>query len=64
MPEHEQQDAATRTAGSEDRDTVREWTEDLEWCRRAGLTNADLRRLLFVRWLYREGQITDYPEGR
>lgn len=64
MPEHEQHDAATRTAGNDDRRTLPEWTEELEWCHRAGLTSADFRRLLFARWLYREGQLTDYPEGR
>jgi hypothetical protein len=29
--------------------------DDEEWCRRAGFTEAEYRRLAFLRWLYRRG---------
>jgi hypothetical protein len=32
--------------------------DDEEWCRRAGFTEREWRRLAFLRWLYRQGQLT------
>ncbi|HEX5505496.1 MAG TPA: hypothetical protein VFW96_22955 [Thermomicrobiales bacterium] len=31
-----------------------------EWCRRAGFTPGEQRQLAFVRWLYRQGRLTEW----
>jgi hypothetical protein len=31
--------------------------DDEEWCRRAGFTEREWRRLAFLRWLYRQGRL-------
>lgn len=36
----------------------------LEWCQEAGFTQMETQRLIFARWLYREGQLTEYPDGK
>ncbi len=35
-----------------------------EWPRRPGFTETEWRRLVFMRWLYRQGRLTEYPHGR
>ena len=64
MPqEQEQRDRATQVA--DDRKVTDEVSEEQqEWFRLAGLTRTEWQRLVFMRWLYRQGQVTDYPEGR
>jgi hypothetical protein len=34
------------------------------WLRLAGFTPQESRRLLFLRWLYRRGQLTEFPPER
>lgn len=36
----------------------------LGWCQEAGFTQMETQRLIFARWLYREGQLTEYPDGK
>lgn len=64
MPqEQEQRDRATQVA--DDRKATDEVSaEQQEWFRLAGLTRTEWQRLVFMRWLYRQGRVTDYPEGR
>jgi len=62
MPEHEEQNAGTRVA--EDQDAAERLTEEQEWCRQAGFSRLEWQRLSFTRWLYREGHLTESPEGR
>jgi hypothetical protein len=63
MSDPKQHDAVTRVA--EQPTAVEQLTEaELEWCRLAGFTRREWQRLLFARWLYRTGELTEYPEGR
>ena len=32
-----------------------------DWARLVGFTPAEWRRLVFLRWLYRQGRLTDFP---
>ncbi|MDP9372664.1 MAG: hypothetical protein M3Q65_09475 [Chloroflexota bacterium] len=38
--------------------------QEREWCRLAGFNRAEWQRLVFTRWRYRQGELTEYPEGR
>ena len=61
MPEHDRQEALAQIA-SRQQQTMLLATE-LEWCRRAGFTRAEWRRLRFMRWLHRQGRLTEFPQG-
>lgn len=60
MKEYERQDTAARIAGAE---LPEELAADLDWCQEAGFTPLEARRLIFARWLYHEGVLTEYPRA-
>ena len=63
MSDPKQHDAVTRVA--EQPTAVEQLTEaEVEWFRLAGFSRREWQRLLFARWLYRTGELTEYPEGR
>ena len=63
MSEQQQHDAVTRI--TDEPQVVEQLTEaEIEWCRLAGFNRREWQRLLFTRWLYRSGQLTEYPEER
>jgi hypothetical protein len=63
MTDPKQQDAITRV--TEEPTAVEQLTEaEVEWFRLAGFSRREWQRLLFARWLYRSGELTEYPEGR
>lgn len=57
----DERDTNGQVAGAE---PSAELVVDLEWCQEAGFTRMEAQRLIFVRWLYREGQLTEYPDGK
>ena len=38
-------------------------TAELAWCRIVGFSECEWRRLRFMRWLYRQGRLTEFPHG-
>ena len=38
-----------------------ELTAEQEWCRVRGFTRREWQRLVFARWLYRQGRLTEHP---
>ena len=64
MSEQQQHDAVTRV--TREPEAVEQLTSEAEqeWCRLAGFTRLEWQRLVFTRWLYREGHLTEHPEGR
>lgn len=62
MPKEQEQQRGNEIASiAEVREVAEELTaEQQEWFRLAGFTRTEWRRLLFARWLYRQGQLTDY----
>lgn len=62
MDDHEQQDGTTRL--SDDPETAEQVRAEQEWCAEAGLSRVDWQRLVFARWRYREGHLTEYPDAR
>lgn len=38
--------------------------EQQEWFRLAGFTRREWQRLVYMRWLYHQGELTEYPESR
>lgn len=60
MKDYERQDTAGRVAGAE---LPEELAADLAWCQEAGFTRFEAQRLIFARWLYREGMLTEYPRS-
>jgi len=68
MPEKEQRDT-TRPVGLDRERTAADATlevsaEQQEWFRLAGFTRTEWQRLVYMRWLYRQGELTEYPQGR
>jgi hypothetical protein len=59
MNQQERCDLRVRNAG-EARATG-ELTAEQEWCRVRGFSRREWQRLVFVRWLYRQGRLTEYP---
>lgn len=62
MPKEQEQQRGNEIASiAEVREVAEELTaEQQEWFRLAGFTRTEWQRLLFARWLYRQGQLTDY----
>lgn len=65
MADHEQHDVVTRAADAPlHRQTIEEVTpEQQEWLRLAGFSRKEWQRLVYARWRYRQGLLTDYPQG-
>lgn len=61
MPDNEQREMATRPAGaSSARQAIEEVTpEQQEWFRLAGFSRIEWQRLVYARWRYRHGLLTD-----
>lgn len=58
MSTHDQRETAMQI--TEERPvyaTDAEW----DWARLTGFTQAEWRRLVFLRWLYRQGRLTEFP---
>jgi hypothetical protein len=49
---------AARAGTSQSRVADVALSDDEEWCRGAGFTEREWRRLVFLRWLYRQGRLT------
>jgi len=63
-PENEQHDVVTRLAGRQARETLFEVTpEQQEWFRLAGFSRMEWQRLIYARWRYQQGDLTEYPQG-
>ena len=68
MPEKEQRDTAMPVAANQ-QGTAAEGllevsAEQQEWFRLAGFTRTEWQRLVYMRWLHRQGELTEYPQGR
>jgi hypothetical protein len=65
MSEKEQHDVVTRAAESPmHKETVEEVTpEQQEWLRLAGFSRKEWQRLVYARWRYRQGMLSDDPHG-
>lgn len=61
LNERNERDSSGQVAGAE---PSAELAVALEWCQEAGFTQMETQRLIFARWLYREGQLTEYPDGK
>lgn len=63
MAEKEQHDVVTRAADSPlHKETVEEVTpEQQEWLRLAGFSRKEWQRLVYARWRYRQGLLSDAP---
>ena len=66
MADNEQHDVVTRPpSGAAARKAIEEVTpEQQEWFRLAGFSRIEWQRLIYARWRYRQGQLTEYPQGR
>ena len=65
MPENEQRDVVTKAADASARKAIEEVTpEQQEWFRMAGFSRIEWQRLVYARWRYRQGLLTEYPQGR
>lgn len=63
-PENEQHDVVTRSAARRARETLFEVTpEQQEWFRLAGFSRMEWQRLIYARWRYQQGDLTEYPQG-
>ena len=65
MDEHDRRDAATvarSDSAQEPRTAVEQAAQEEQWwCERAGFTRAEWSRLVFLRWLYQRGRLTEWP---
>ena len=65
MPENEKHDVVTTSAESAAREAIDEVTpEQQEWFRMAGFSRIEWQRLVYARWRFRQGLLTEYPQGR
>lgn len=66
MAEREQRDIVTRRADAEaTRKAIEEVTpEQQEWFRLAGFSRIEWQRLVYARWRYRAGLLSEYPQGQ
>ena len=66
MPENEQHEVVTRPSdGVAARKAIEEVTpEQQEWFRLAGFSRIEWQRLVYARWRYRQGLLSEYPQGR
>jgi hypothetical protein len=66
MPENEQHEVVTRPSdGAAARKAIEEVTpEQQEWFRLAGFSRIEWQRLVYARWRYRQGLLSEYPQGR
>ena len=65
MPENEQREVVTKAAEVSAREAIEEVTpEQQEWFRMAGFSRIEWQRLVYARWRYRQGLLTEYPQGR
>lgn len=65
MAEKEQRDIATQAS---EQDALRQEIDEVtpeqqEWFRLAGFSRIEWQRLVYARWRYRQGLLTDYPQG-
>ena len=37
---------------------------ELAWCRIVGFSESEWQRLRFMRWLYRQDRLTEFPQGQ
>lgn len=65
MPEKERRDKVTPVAASQQgmaaEGLLEVSAEQQEWFRLAGFTRTEWQRLVYMRWLYRQGELTEYP---
>ena len=61
MFEHDQRETLAQIASRQQQAMM--VAAELEWCWRAGFTRAEWQRLRFMRWLHRQGQLTEFPQG-
>ena len=59
MNRQERGDLRARIAG--EGGATGELTAEQEWCRVRGFARRDWQRLVFARWLYRQGRLTEHP---
>lgn len=64
MPEKEQRDVVTRSADAiSARQAIDEVSpEQQEWFRLAGFSRIEWQRLVYARWRYRQGLLSDNPQ--
>ncbi len=61
MLKHDQPEALAQIASRQQQAMI--LAAELAWCRMAGFTLAEWQRLRFMRWLHRQGQLTEFPQG-
>ncbi len=59
MAEHDQREALAQATSRQQQAMI--LATELAWCRMAGFTRAEWQRLRFMRWLYRQGRLTEFP---
>lgn len=65
MPENEKHEGVTKSAERAAREAIEEVTpEQQEWFRMAGFSRIEWQRLVYARWRFRQGLLTEYPQGR
>ncbi len=61
MAEHDQREALAQATSRQQQAMM--LATELAWCQMAGFTRAEWQRLRFMRWLHRQGQLTEFPQG-
>ena len=61
MAEHDRREALAQVANRQQQAMM--LAAELAWCQMAGFTPAEWQRLRFMRWLHRQGQLTEFPQG-
>ena len=61
MAEHDQREVLAQATSRQQQAMI--LATELAWCRMAGFTRAEWQRLRFMRWLHRQGQLTEFPQG-
>ncbi len=49
------------TQSASQRDQAMPLAAELAWCRLVGFSEREWQRLCFMRWLYRQGRLTEFP---
>ena len=57
------EDRTTTLPNATEQQPVGGSTAEQRWCQLRGFSQREWRRLVFMRWLYRHGRLTEYPTG-
>ena len=57
----QREEPTTALRGSVEQRKADQLTAEQRWCSLRGFTRREWGRLVFMRWLYQQGRLTEYP---